>query len=116
MRVYNRQDFMNLPEGIIYTKGKPWYFGDMTVKGETITSGGKHIDWVCLNLDGVEANDCGQLTDRLDEMLKKGVSYPIETGYGRDGFYDKDDLFLVYERADLEKLKGFIETAMEKTA
>lgn len=108
MKIYTRAEFLKLPEGTIFAKGKPWFFDTLSVKGETCP-----YDFLCRELVNIESSGSDQRVDRLDEMLEAGASYPIEDAYGRDGCFDDDDLFLVYEKADLEELRNVINVALE---
>ena len=107
MKIYRRKDFLELPEGTIYAKGKPWFFSYLSVKGKTLSN-----DWSQLSPMWIEAYDDGEQWRRLDDMLENGASYPMQTSYGRDGCFDDDDLFLVPERDDLEKLRAMIDDAI----
>jgi hypothetical protein len=111
MRIFTRAEFMELPEGVIFAKGKPWFFEDLCVKGETIVHEGKAIDFFARGLQWVSAFDSGEATRRLDDMLENGASYPLEDAEGRDGCFDKDDLFLVYEAADLKDMADMFTAA-----
>jgi hypothetical protein len=115
MKLYRRDAFMELPAGTLYCKGKPWYFESLHVKAQTLRSVEKDdpFDWVCLSLDSVEANDSEQFDARLTDMLENGASYPMADAYGRDGCFDKDDLFLVYEVEDLKRLHEIICNAVK---
>lgn len=116
MRIYRRDEFLKLPAGTIYAKGKPCYldgFDGFNVKFDTLTDhAGNNIDWVCLYPMWIEAQNSGEAFDRFDEMLEHGASYPMQESAGRDALYDKDEIFLVPERADLLKFKGLIEAAL----
>lgn len=107
MRIYNREEFLKLPAGTIYGKGKPWFFDGVNVKGDTTGN-----DWGYLNPLWVEAEDTGEAIDRLTGMLERGESQPMEDSFGRDGCYDEDDIFLVFERADLDQLRDWIDGAI----
>ena len=113
MKVYHRKDFMQLPEGTIYSKGKPWYFEGISVKGETLLGEDGPCDWICLGLEWIEARNEDEQWFRLDKMLTEGVSYSMNESYGRDGCFDNDDIFLVFEKEDLLKVKEFVEKAVE---
>jgi len=107
MRVVDRKTFLTLPEGTAYQKGKPWVWNGLCFKqGNT-----PHNDWIYTAIDDVESHDSGEAVDRLEEMLETGKSYPIEDATSRDGFYNDDDLFLIYEAGDLIHLQGLIEKA-----
>ena len=108
MRVVSRADFLKLPPGTIYAKGKPWYFENISIKADSLPN-----DFVCLGLAWVDAHDSGEASYRLEEMLKAGASYPLDKVYGRDGCFDDDDIFLVYERDDLAWIRDQIDAAMK---
>ncbi len=109
MKVYSRAEFLKLPSGTLFCKGEPWAFGGMQVKGDTLDNCN---DFFCLGLEWVDASDSGEATDRLEEMLRTGASYPMEESFGRDGCFDVKDVFLVYEMADLERLAVYLQRAM----
>lgn len=108
MRIYNRTEFMKLPEGTLYCQGKPLYFNGLLVKGETIGD-----DWYCRNLMWITADSSDEAFKRLDEMIGNGASYPIEDAYGRDGGFDEEDIFMLYEKEDLIELAKVLLDANE---
>jgi len=113
MKILDRKSFMKLPSGVIYSKGCQWVFEGLSIKGDTITIDDRDIDWYYLGVEWIDAKDSDEASSRLDEMLDEGVSYPMETAYGRDGCFDYDDVFLVFERPDLERLQDYIQQALE---
>ncbi len=114
MKILRRADFLKLPEGTIFAKGKPWYFENLSIKADSLFLEGGGNDFLCLSLPWVEASDSGQAMSRLDEMLETGVSYPMEDSYGRDGCFDDEEVFLVLEEDDLLQLRGYIDTALQQ--
>ncbi len=110
MKVYNRERFLELPPGTIYAKGKPWVFDGLMVKGDTLP----YDDWFYRGLIDIDASHSGEWSDRLGRMLIEGDSYPMNTAYGRDGIFDSEELFLVYEEADLNELISVLVAAIPK--
>lgn len=110
MRIVNRAEFLKMPAGTIYCKGMPWVFDGICIKDESLSN-----DWYYLNPAWVSAHDSGEAFERLDEMLKLGKSYPMENAIGRDGLFDTNAIFLIFERSDLEMLRGFINRAIAKS-
>jgi hypothetical protein len=53
-----------------------------------------------------------EAADRLDEMLERGASFPMEDAVSRDGLHEEDALFLVFEKDDLLKLRDMIDKAI----
>ena len=114
MKIINRAAFLELPSGTIYCKGERWAFENLCVKGDSMDD-----DWHYLCPCGIEFHDSGQLFDRYEEMLARGASYPMEDGWCRDGVFDHDEIFLIFEKADLEVLRSLIDrsiTAASKAA
>lgn len=107
MRVYNRTDFLKLPEGTLYCAGEPWAFGELSVKADTLECN----DFVCRGLQWIESGGTAESMERLDEMLATGASYGLQESYGRDGGFDDTEIYLVYENADLDKLIEICQTA-----
>ena len=105
MKVYNRQEFLKLPSGTIFCKGAKWFFGTICIKGH---SSELENDICYLDLCNIESDNSDQRVDRLEDSLINGNSYEINNSYGRDTFFDDDDLFLVFEKKDLEFLSDII--------
>jgi hypothetical protein len=114
MKVYRRKDFLQLPAGVLFCKGKPWYWETPCIKGDTLenTTVG---DFLECGFCWVDANDSGEAFDRLNLMLETGASFPMEEAYGRDGMYDEEDLFLVFEKADIAELMRVFAIAADVT-
>jgi hypothetical protein len=112
MRVYRRADFMQLPPGTLFCKiGEAWIFeGSLAVKGETLA--GDPGDFYDRDLCTIDFGDSNELFERLEAMRDSGASFPLNTAESRDGLYDREALFLVYEKADLEELQRVIQEAI----
>lgn len=99
MKVVNRKDFLKLPDGTIFCKGTKWCFDNISVKGHSWEN-----DFLYVDLCNIDANDTGQWVDRLEESLAIGTSYPINNQAARDGMFDEEGIFLVFEKEDLKFL------------
>ena len=99
---------MKLPEGILYSSGKKWYFNDLYVKGETIGN-----DFIERYLFWPDADNEDDATNKLEDSLTMGSSFKMHQAYGRNGCFDDEDLFLVFEKEDLEELEQMIAKAKE---
>lgn len=111
MKIVNRLEFMKLPSGTLYKKfPEPFAFGDLSVKFDSLTHhDARNGDFVCMEFGDIEAGDSGQMFDRLFQMMDAGASYPLSLDCaGRDGMFEPDAMFLVYERDDVIKLRDFI--------
>lgn len=112
MRLFNRKDFLKLPAGIAYCKGKPFYFEHLEFKTEST----EH-DWYSFDPQYIDAKSSDVAADRLYEMQANNlVSYPMETADMRDGSFDDEEIFLVFEVADLQTLREWIDIAITASA
>ncbi len=107
MRVVTRKTFLTLPAGTIYCKGVPWAFDGLCIKDDSLEN-----DWIYLDMAGPSARDSGEATDILDKSLETGASFACEDAFGRDGCFDEDAVFLIFEPADLWTLRGRIDAAI----
>jgi hypothetical protein len=107
MRIYRRSDFLKLPAGVIFAKGQPFAFDEIQIKGDSLPN-----DFFCRSWTWIKAYDSGEAMHRLDQMLEQEASFPIEDGEGRDGLFDDDAIFIVFEPADLQKMREDIDTAV----
>jgi hypothetical protein len=104
MWLVDRHTLMTLPEGTLYTNANG--IGGLMVKGTTISHEGTNTDWAEMDLCGVNPSF------GVDPPRELGDSCPLgDDGYGRNGCFDDQDRFLVYEKADLELLEKFIKAA-----
>lgn len=103
MKIINREEFLKLPDGTVYCKGKRWYWEQIAVKSASYDN-----DWRYLQLDQVPARDSGEWIENQERMLETGESMPIQITDTRDGSFDMEEIFLVYEEADLKVLREYI--------
>lgn len=99
MKVYNKKDFLKLPEGSVFCKGCKWCFENLSIKGKSFDS-----DFLYVDLCNIDAFDTAQWVDRLEDSLKNGTSYQINNDTSRDGLFQEEAIFLVFEKKDLEYL------------
>ena len=97
MKILGREDFMNLPKGTIYAKGKEWYFEGTYVKLDTIKGyEGENIDWFYYDPN---TSNSPHMFGTYEEALRTKESFDAGVE-SRDGLFDVDDLFMVWEEQD----------------
>lgn len=98
MRIVNKQEFLKLPEGILYSDFEPFSFSGLKIKGETWDS-----DFIYQDLIGnVDAPSSSDSFDVLYNANETGESFSLDFDCGcRDGLYDNDQLFAIYETEDV---------------
>jgi hypothetical protein len=108
MRLVTQTELMALPEGTLYAPlQQPWVFGDLCIKGENLGPylGKETNDFYERGLAWIAADDCGEATKRLDRMMENSsLSFPAEPAYSREGLYETDARYLVYELDDVKLL------------
>lgn len=113
MKIVDRKTFLKMPAGVAYVKVPERWCpeGGIMFKGDTCTHEGRDIDWFYLDPTWVDGYDTGECISRLDEMIDRGLSYPMQVAEGRDGLFDEGDMFMIFERHDLDILAQAIERA-----
>jgi hypothetical protein len=107
VKIVNMEQFLALPKGTLYQKFRPDVVdGDLAMKSDNCNDN----DWFYISLTGliIACVGSGQMHDRLDDMRKHGASYPMEFGISRDGCFEADQLFLVWEPEEVRRLATFI--------
>ena len=102
MKIINLTEFLKMPIGTIYSKYEPCYFSGLMVKDKN--SG--EIDFYYNDLIGnVDNENTGDFFDKCTEAEKSGKSLKLDFDIiGRDASYNKNQLFAVYEKEDIEGL------------
>lgn len=119
MKIVNRQTFLRMPSGTVFCKGKPWYFDSLCVKRKTVYRDGRAIDFMYQDTDPHSLNSTGssENIELLDHALKTGRSIAMDLDcQSRDGCFDDEDLFAIYEPGDLAALIDLLTTAKHEVA
>lgn len=110
MRIVDRKTFLGMPAGTIFAKYTPHVFGDVRIKEETIGE-----DFVVQDLTP-RWEGCDRDMDYFDvmaAMVRGEPSPPVDYDFaGRDGLFDKDQLFAVWEPQDAEALIARLQQAL----
>lgn len=100
MKIINREKFLKLPSGVLYAKYQPQMFDEVCIKWDSWEN-----DWVYQDILNVKSNDSGEMIDILIDAEENGTSFDLDLECaGRDGLYDKDQLFAVFELKDVAYL------------
>lgn len=97
MKIVNRKDFLAMPEGTLFCKYTPCFFDDISIKGESLIN-----DFFYQQLVHPIAKDSGELFALLDSAEQSGETITNDLYCeGRDGCFDDDQMFLIFEPKDL---------------
>jgi hypothetical protein len=109
MRIVDRKKFLAMPAGTVFAKFKPCYFEELMVKGETWGNDFTYQDIA----DAIACTDSGDFADKLDDAVEHGTSVAMDFDcYGRDGCFTPDQLFAVYEQADVEGMIALLQRSL----
>lgn len=109
MKIYRREEFLKLPAGTLYYKSIVFDWESLFIKEDSLEN-----DWYFSELNMVDFEDSSDILNKQKSMLNKGMSYPLSDCITRDGNFEEADIFLVMEREDVLKLKGYIENSLER--
>lgn len=103
MRIVDRKTFLAMPDGTVYAKYEPQDFGPLCVKGDSLGDIDFYSGDLCHpRFEGDHGSDTHY--DILTE-IEGGASVAVYLNVeGRDGLFDKGQLFAIWERADVEAL------------
>jgi len=106
MKIVNLTAFRALPENTVFSKYAPCYFEELQIKGETW-----EVDFLSQPIaDAIETDGAGDFSDKLRRAQETGESLAMDFHCpGRDGLFEPDQLFAVWEPDDvlalIERLK-----------
>lgn len=104
MRIVDRKTFIAMPQGTVFSKYEPCVFGELCIKGESIVWEQGDDFFVQEIAAAVNAHDSGEYADILF-AAEKGAKFSLDLNCeGRDGLFDRHQLFAVWEREDVEAL------------
>jgi hypothetical protein len=98
MRIVSRRELMAMEPGVLFAQVlKDGQYGELRIYGGSFGSN----DFTERLIATPEFDDCGELWQREEDMRANGASYPVDTAYGRDGLFDDNIRYLVYDEADI---------------
>lgn len=111
MRIVNLKQFLALPNETLFSKYQPCSFGELEIKVENCGA----RDFVTQDIAGAIAhNDSGEFIDKLEDARENGTSLPMDFDFaGRDGCFVDEQIFAVWERADIETLIERLKICLE---
>lgn len=103
MRIVDRQTFLRLPAGTVFSTYEPCVFGPLMIKGETI----RDVDfWSQQIADAIDHNDSEEFVTLLDKATVD-AAVDLEMDFdnpSRDGLYEDSQLYAVWSRYDVSLL------------
>jgi len=124
MKIVDRKTFLAMPAGTLFANYKPCVFENLMIKGETWYGvdgeNDKHRiygdflnQWI---VEAIKADSSEEWGDKLDDSMKNGTSLAMDFDCQiRDGGFDPDQLFAVWEEADVRQLIERLIESIEET-
>jgi hypothetical protein len=109
MKIVDRATFLAMPAETVYAKYEPCIFEALCIKGDTLyESDGKPIDWFYQQIaEAIAAHDSGEWGGLLEESRLTGRSLNMNFEcQGRDGCFEDEQLFAVFDKLDIAALIG----------
>lgn len=121
MRIVNRETFLAMPSGTVFVKFPAQTNGicisatdELSVKGDSLSNDFYYQTFIP---DYEGSNNSDDYQDIIFSMLDGKSSPSVEYNvYSRDGLFDADQLFLVWDKPDLEAMIAMFTTALESYA
>lgn len=116
MKIVNKEDFYKLPTGTLFANYQPIIFEGLFIKGINLYDDeGLPYDFIQESLLG--NLDCSGSTEQ-DEILfkaeKEGLSFKLDFDNStREGFYDSEDLYAIYEKHDVQQFVSKLSTCLD---
>lgn len=117
MKIINRTEFLMQPSGTVYCKYTPQYFGDIQIK--TCNPCDKWLnDWCYIPLTGdIYIEGCDSSDHHHDTLVfaeEKGFQFKADyESSARDGLYEEDQLFCIYDKNDIVSLINKLQTIIQ---
>lgn len=109
MKIVSRKELLTLKPGHLIAE-----WNDKYGVGRLMIFGGKFSenDFLTRSITTPHASGSNEMFDREIDMRENGTSYPVNPHYGRDGLFEEEQKYLVYEVADIASIVAHIAPAM----
>lgn len=110
MRIVKRDQFLKLPENTLYRKFRPNVFEGIEMK---VSAPEYKYGYIYIPIDIVDAPGSDEADELLDEARYNGKKFMIdyEASFRRSGVDPEDQLYIIYDKDDIQCLINFLEIA-----
>lgn len=121
MKLYNREDFLKLPALTIYSRMPGEMDGNVLLLGLYCkVSDSEYVrDWVEQDLLSESGCDSLSMGTPADPLVLRDEYKDFRTDLdcaGRDGMFDPEDKFVVWDREDIGKLMQYLDKCYKSAA
>lgn len=116
MKIVNKKEFYELPNGTLYSHYDPCVFSGLMIKGDTIRKrlSESPFDFYYEDLIGnVEYDDSGEFVDTITEAKENKTVFALDFEcVQRDGLYEDNALYAVYSSEEVALLSNKIQNCV----
>jgi hypothetical protein len=110
VKIVDRQTFLAMPAGTVFSEYEPEVFGCLLIKGDTIVSDGDSIDFF---YQPVADSLLGYDVSTVIAMMESGQDVPVDLdAQCRDGGFVDHQRYAVWSRADVEALVARLQATL----
>lgn len=110
MKLYDYETFLKLPNGTIYSIMNYEYVQNLCIKYETyVCKDGKSLAYKYIDYNELTSYEAFFINDKIEN----NPSFSMEEIIIEDSQSSRYEIFCVFEKEDLIKIKGYIEKAIE---
>lgn len=114
MKIVNLERFRAMPEGTVFSKYAPQYFEDTRVKGATWETDFLYAD---LSAEAVACSGSEERDRLIYAAEHEGSNLKMDFDlYGRDGYFESEQLFAVWEKEDVLALVAKLNDCLSSDA
>jgi hypothetical protein len=98
-----------MPAGVVFSRYTPYFFDSLEIKGETWGN-----DFLTIQVvSAFKINDINKYADILDFAQETGKSIELDfnDNYFRDGLFEQNQMFAVWENSDIDNLIDCLQRA-----
>ena len=110
MKLYNRQEFLALPAGVVFAKYEPCCFGSWQIKGNTLT----YNDFNYQELVNINSDLYDEYCDACFEMQDAKIANVDFHDWRRDGLFEPKQLFAVLDASEVRGLIARLQETLEE--
>lgn len=103
MKIVNREQFLKMPAGTLFSKYTHCIFEELLIKGETLRNINKTDDFYYQQIQG--AIDLDQYNNLCIGRINITNSFDMDFYcQSRDGQYDENELYAIWNEVDVQQL------------
>lgn len=116
MKIVSKSELMRMPKGTLFadfyngpdrmwTKGPEFILVAPCIPGDD----GEPHDFMYISIDTPDHWDLDELINHCDEMVHTGSSYPVDLTIAREGLYDANCRYIVWEPEDVARIINLLQ-------